>query len=63
VVPAEGARPTEESLRAALRDTLSSYKIPKRILFIADDDIRLTATGKLKLNEMADLLSERIAAG
>ena len=60
VIVADGAEPSEEELRAALRDTLSSYKIPKRIVFITDDEIRLTATGKLKLNEMTDLLSSRI---
>jgi acyl-CoA synthetase (AMP-forming)/AMP-acid ligase II len=60
VIPAEGTQPTEASLRAALRETLSTYKIPRRIIFITDDDIRLTATGKLKLNEMTDMLSERI---
>jgi acyl-CoA synthetase (AMP-forming)/AMP-acid ligase II len=49
VVPAAGADLTEESLRAALRDSLSSYKIPRKIIFITRDEVRQTATGKLKL--------------
>jgi acyl-CoA synthetase (AMP-forming)/AMP-acid ligase II len=61
VVPAEGTSPTEEGLRTALRETLSTYKIPRRIIFITDDEIRLTATGKIKLTEMADMIAERIA--
>jgi acyl-CoA synthetase (AMP-forming)/AMP-acid ligase II len=56
VVPALGASPTEESLRAALRDELSSYKIPRRIVFIDEAAIPRTATGKLKLHELAQLI-------
>ena len=56
VVPAPGASPTEESLRAALRDELSSYKVPKRIVFIDEADIPRTATGKLKLHELGELI-------
>ncbi|RZK03429.1 MAG: long-chain fatty acid--CoA ligase [Novosphingobium sp.] len=56
VVPAEDATPSEESLRAALRETLSSYKVPKRIVFITEDQIPRTATGKLKLHELGKLI-------
>ena len=59
VVPAEGAAPSEESLRAALRETLSSYKVPRRIVFVAEADIPRTATGKLKLHELAELIGGR----
>src|SRR5690606_24836658 len=37
VVPEPGAELSEEALRTALRDTLSSFKIPRRIVFIAAD--------------------------
>jgi acyl-CoA synthetase (AMP-forming)/AMP-acid ligase II len=60
VVPAEGAAPTEDTLRAALRETLSSYKVPRRIVFVAEEDIRRTATGKLKLFELANMIGARI---
>ncbi len=59
VVPAKGAAPTDESLRAALRETLSSYKVPKRIVFITEADIPRTATGKLKLHELGQLIEGR----
>jgi acyl-CoA synthetase (AMP-forming)/AMP-acid ligase II len=58
VVPAAGASPTEETLRAALRDELSSYKVPRRIVFVAEADIPRTATGKLKLHELGKLILE-----
>lgn len=59
VVPAPGTTPTEDSLRASLRETLSSYKVPKRIVFITESDIPRTATGKLKLHELAALIEAR----
>lgn len=57
VVPAAGTSPTEDGLRAALRETLSSYKIPRRIVFIAEAEIPRTATGKLKLHELGQLIA------
>ncbi len=59
VVPAPGTRPTEASLRAALRGSLSSFKVPRRIVFIALEDVPRTATGKVKLSEVAALIAER----
>ena len=60
VVPANGATPTEASLQAALRSTLSSYKIPRRIVFIAPEDVPRTATGKIKLFELSNMIAARI---
>jgi acyl-coenzyme A synthetase/AMP-(fatty) acid ligase len=59
VVPAAGAAPTADGLRAALRETLSSYKVPRRIVFIKEADIPRTATGKLKLHELGELIASR----
>ena len=59
VVSAPGASPSEDSLRAALRDTLSSYKIPRLIVFVSEDDIPRTPTGKIKLHELARLIEGR----
>lgn len=59
VVPAKGASPTAASLRAALRETLSSYKVPKRIVFVEESEIPRTATGKLKLHELGRLIEGR----
>jgi acyl-coenzyme A synthetase/AMP-(fatty) acid ligase len=60
IVPAPGTAPTQETLRTALRQTLSSYKIPRRIVFITHDEVPRTATGKLKLFELADMIAARI---
>jgi acyl-CoA synthetase (AMP-forming)/AMP-acid ligase II len=61
VVPAEGAQPTEEGLKAALREKLSSYKIPRRIVVIAPEDVQWTPSNKIKLVEMGELIRERMA--
>jgi acyl-CoA synthetase (AMP-forming)/AMP-acid ligase II len=59
VVPTAGASPSEDSLREALRETLSSYKVPRRIVFISESEIPRTATGKLKLHELGALIADR----
>jgi len=57
VVPAQGATPTEEGLRTALRGEVSSYKIPRRIVFVSEAEIPRTATGKLRLGELEALIA------
>ena len=57
VIPAQGSVPTEDSLRTRLRETLSSFKVPRRIVFITHDDVPRTPTGKVKLFELAELLA------
>ena len=63
VVPAQGASPSDESIRAALRAVLSSYKIPREIVFITHNDIPRSTTGKIKLFELAGMVAARIGAG
>jgi acyl-coenzyme A synthetase/AMP-(fatty) acid ligase len=63
VAPAAGAAAEEQAIREALRGTLSSFKIPRRIVFIAADEIPRTATGKVKLSEVRDMIAARLARG
>ena len=58
VVLRGGCKPDGEAVRAALRGSLSSYKIPRRIIFVAEADIPRTATGKLKLADLAGLFAQ-----
>ncbi|MCK9563474.1 MAG: acyl--CoA ligase [Bacteroidales bacterium] len=60
VVPKAGTAPTQESLRAALKESLSSYKIPRNIVLIGEEDIPRTSTGKIKLFELAEMISRRL---
>ncbi len=50
----EGTYPTEEGLKAALREKLSSYKIPRRIVVISAEDVQWTPSNKIKLVEMGE---------
>ena len=57
VLPAPGASPSAESLRAALREEISSYKVPRRIVFLtSEDEVPRTATGKIKLHKLGELI-------
>ena len=57
VLPAPGASPSAESLRAALREEISSYKVPRRIVFLtSEDEVPRTATGKIKLPKLGELI-------
>jgi acyl-CoA synthetase (AMP-forming)/AMP-acid ligase II len=60
VVPAPGAQPSESQLQAALRERLSSFKVPRRIVFVTDGDVPRTATGKVRVVELADLIASRL---
>tara|TARA_B110000503_G_scaffold92796_1_gene139918 strand:- start:433 stop:849 length:417 start_codon:yes stop_codon:yes gene_type:complete len=44
-----------EALQALCALHLARYKRPKKILFVAEDQIPLTTTGKVKKNEIAQL--------
>ncbi len=46
-VPRGADPPDEGELRAALRQRLSAYKVPKRFLFLADDEVPMLSSGKL----------------
>jgi acyl-coenzyme A synthetase/AMP-(fatty) acid ligase len=61
VVPAAGQTLTADGLRRRLRETLSSYKVPRRIVFVTAEEIPRTATGKPKLHELAQLIMSREA--
>lgn len=60
VVPKSGFVLTEAMLRDALSQTLSSFKIPRRIVFIDEDAIPRTSTGKIKLFELAAMIKAKV---
>jgi acyl-CoA synthetase (AMP-forming)/AMP-acid ligase II len=67
VVPASGARLDEDSLKKALGDLLSSYKIPRRIVLIPAEEVRwtgkeFTSGSKVNIKEMTDVITERVKA-
>ena len=59
IVPAEGESPTEESLRSALKEKVSNYKVPSRFIF--RDFSELPRTGSNKLHKVE--LKKRLLDG
>lgn len=63
VVPYEGEKIDETELLEFLKKRLASYKLPRRILFLRDDEMTLTGSGnKIKAAEMRKLAEARLAA-
>jgi acyl-CoA synthetase (AMP-forming)/AMP-acid ligase II len=56
----EGRQTDEATVRAALREKLAAYKVPKRVLFFEIDDYPLTASGKVKDKELRELAAARL---
>ena len=61
VVLQEGKTQTEAGVRAALKEHLASYKVPRRVLFFDEHDIPMTASGeKVKDAELREIVVARL---
>ena len=60
VVPHAGQELAEEAVRAFARQSLASYKVPRRVLFFAEDDLKTTGSAKIKTAELRQLAAERL---
>ena len=60
VVPSEGSVLDETSIRNFLKERLASYKVPRRVLFFADEELSLTGSAKIKAGDLRQLASERL---
>jgi acyl-CoA synthetase (AMP-forming)/AMP-acid ligase II len=54
-VPKGETAPDPDELTAALRKRLSAYKVPRRYLFLADDEVPMMSSGKLDARALKDL--------
>jgi fatty-acyl-CoA synthase len=59
-VAVEGASPDEAGLRVWLRERLASYKVPKRVLFFASDELDYTANQKVQTGPLRDAALRRL---
>ena len=62
VVPTEGARADEAALRGFLRERLSAYKVPRRVLFFAAADLQYTANQKVQTAPLREAALRRLEA-
>jgi acyl-CoA synthetase (AMP-forming)/AMP-acid ligase II len=60
VVLKTGAALTEEALKAAVREQVADYKVPKRIVILSESEVPRTDSAKIRKNELAAILAERL---
>jgi acyl-coenzyme A synthetase/AMP-(fatty) acid ligase len=63
VVPDPGAAVDEQRVRSFVSERLSSYKVPRRVVFVQETDLTLTGSNKVKTAPLRELAAQRLAAG
>src|SRR5207302_2872211 len=63
VVARDGAAVDEADVRRFLKGRIASYKIPKRVLFFADEDLSVTGSAKVRAEALRELAIDRLRAG
>jgi fatty-acyl-CoA synthase len=59
-VPTDGAEVSEDEVRAFLRGKLAAYKVPRRVLFFAADELSYTGSQKIQLEPLRKSALERL---
>ncbi len=62
IVPHAGRSLDEETIKAFAKQKLASYKVPRRVLFFAEDELKTTGSAKIKTADLRKLAAERLAA-
>ena len=62
VVAHTDAKLQEASLREFVGGRLSSYKVPRRVLFLLESDLSFTGTNKVKLDSLRELAVGKLAS-
>ena len=60
IVPVDGVSLDERDLIAYLKERLASYKIPRQVLFFAEEEFALTGNEKVKADEIRKLACQRL---
>jgi len=61
VVPFENANVDESTVRDFAKERLASYKLPRRVVFVREDELQLTGSAKIKLADLRALAQQRLA--
>jgi fatty-acyl-CoA synthase len=62
VVPHDGVDLDEAAIRAFARASLASYKVPRRVLFLREDELSRTGSDKVKAQALRELAAARLSA-
>jgi acyl-CoA synthetase (AMP-forming)/AMP-acid ligase II len=60
VVPHHGASLDGAQIRGFLRQRLASYKVPRHVLFFAEEEIALTGSAKIRSADLRELAAKRL---
>ena len=63
IVPESGVGLDESQVRAFAARSLSSYKVPRRVIFLEESEVSLTGSNKVKTAALRELVSQRLGAG
>jgi len=62
IVPHAGVALEEEAIREFARERLASYKVPRRVFFLREDEIEMTGSDKVKTGALRRLCVGRLDA-
>jgi acyl-CoA synthetase (AMP-forming)/AMP-acid ligase II len=62
VVPHADVVLDEAGIREYLKQRLASYKVPRRVLFLREEDLSMTGTAKVKSTALRELAAQRLHA-
>jgi len=60
IVPHAGQVLDEQQVRAAAREKLAAFKVPRRVLFFTEDQFTTTGSNKIKTNDLRDLVTRTL---
>lgn len=63
IVPHEGAAVTQDDVQAHARRQLASFKVPRRVLLFAEDELATTGSAKIKTADLRKLARIRLDSG
>ncbi|MET0363143.1 MAG: class I adenylate-forming enzyme family protein [Sphingobium sp.] len=61
IVPHEEAALDAKAVTDFLKDRFASFKVPREILFFAEEDLAVTGSGKVKFQQLRDIATRRLA--
>jgi fatty-acyl-CoA synthase len=60
IVPHEGAVLEEKAIREYLKERLASYKVPRRVLFLREDELSMTGSDKVRSTALVQRAAEKL---
>jgi fatty-acyl-CoA synthase len=62
IVPHDGVDLDQDEVCDFLKQRLASYKVPRRILFLREEELTLTGSAKIRAGALRELVGKRLSA-